>query len=535
MKCIQKLVPVLVLLVGGFVLPAQDMTPVLRALYGEEPEKAKALLLKMATANMGAQEVCYRLGNLYYAEGKADSARHWYSAGIKPDDKVNYNFAGMAKLALDAGDEVKAQELMDKLTMNGRTKDAKVYIFIGEAWMTSSRGNLDKAISAFQEAQELDYRNWESHILMGDAYQKKLDASNAITSYEHALDKNPGLALPYVKVGQVYMRTSGSESIYKLALEYFTKAYQADSSFGLAARELADFNYYRKNYPEAIRLYRRYIEITGTSNEKKARLAGFYFMNKIYEEATVLIEDVLKHDPAHVYMNRLLGYIKFEQGKYDEGVVLMREFFEHADTSILVSSDYSYYAKLLEKTGNDSMAVVMFRSALSLDSTDTDITLALAKLLYDQKKYIEAAAVYEQAIRLGKAGAIEYFALGKSWFFGKEYVNADTAFAQVTRLVPENATGHLWRAKANVQLDPLTADYKALPHYQRFFELNPDPAKYSQKDLIDANTYMGAYFVKQDDLEAACPHWQDVQKLDPDNENAKKFLEQVNCPPPKPE
>jgi tetratricopeptide (TPR) repeat protein len=510
---------------GHFAGTAQDLGPAVRAYYGEQPELAKSLLLRMAPT--GSPEVYYRLGNVYYQTGNLDSARFYYSKGVRPEDKFNYNFAGMAKLSMDGGDVARVQEYIDRLSVNGRSKDTKAYTFIGEAWLTSKRGNDEKAIAAFEKAIALDYKNWEAHILLGDTYKKKFDAGKAISSYEHASDKNPGLALPYVKVGQVYMQ-AGGETMYGLALENFNKAYATDSSFGLAARELADFYYYARRYPEAIRLYRKYIDLTGTSLEKKSRLAGFLFMNRDYDQASALIEEVLRVDASNIIMNRLLGYMKFEQGKYEEGVEYMRSFFERADTAALVGSDYAYYGRLLAKTGNDSVAVIMLQKAIAADSTNAELRLNLAQVLYLRKQYADAAVAYEHTIRLGQASPQEHFQLGKSWYFAKEFVKADSAFAQVTSMQPSAAVGHLWRAKANVQLDPESTEAKALPHYERFIELATDETKY-KKELIEANAYVGTYYVQIDDLTAACPYWLKVKELDPANENATKFLQAVGC------
>lgn len=506
---------------------SQDMTAVLKAFYGEQPAKAKSLLLNMLRTNPESQEVHYRLGNLYYLAGKTDSARYYYTKGIKPDDKINYNFAGMAKLALDAGNSTEAQGYIDKLITRGRSKDTKAYMFIGETWLTSANGNVEKAIEALEKAISIDYKNWEAQMLLGDAHLKTTDGGKAISSYERAMEARPELALPYVKAGQVYM-AAGGEVMYGLALENFTKAYETDSTFGPAARELADFYYYVRKYPEAVRLYRKYMDLTGASIEKKSRLAGFLFMNKDYDQAGVLIKDVLRVDPSNIIMNRLLGYIKYEEEQYEEGVIYMREFFAKADPAKILASDYAYYGKLLAKAGSDSLAIVNLHKAISMDSTNPDLRFNLAEVLFKNKQFAEAAGAFQHAIRLGKASSQEYFLLGKSWYYAKEFVLADSALAKVTRLQPNAALGHWWRASTNRQLDPTSTEFKALPHYMRFTELATDTAKY-KKDLVTAHEYIGTYYVHKNELQSACPHWVKVKEFDPANENAIKFLQSVDC------
>src|SRR5687768_12928922 len=94
----------------------QTINDAMEAAQGELPGKAKSILTGLLAKNPADAEANYRLGNLYYQLGKKDSAKIYFEKGIKPDDKVNVNFAGLGKLSLDEKNTVKAEEYFNKLT-----------------------------------------------------------------------------------------------------------------------------------------------------------------------------------------------------------------------------------------------------------------------------------------------------------------------------------------------------------------------------------------------------------------------------------
>ncbi|HXH18698.1 MAG TPA: tetratricopeptide repeat protein, partial [Chitinophagales bacterium] len=131
---------------------SQTIQDAVKALWNEQPQKAKNILLHVVSKTPADAEACFRLGNIYYSLGKKDSAAFYFQKGIKPEDKVNYNFAGLGKLALDDKNESKAQEYLNKLTANGKSRDPKAYIFAGEAYFNSSLKDSSRALPLLVKA-----------------------------------------------------------------------------------------------------------------------------------------------------------------------------------------------------------------------------------------------------------------------------------------------------------------------------------------------------------------------------------------------
>lgn len=530
---------------------AQTVNDAIRAQQGEQPKVAKNILLGILAKTPADAEANYRLGNVYYQLGKKDSARVYYEKGIKPDDKVNYNFAGLGKLALDQKDVAKAEEYFNKLTGYGKSKDTKAYGFAGEAYFNSANPDAAKAVTMLEKAVLLNLKNGEAQMLLGDAYLQGNNAGKAVTKYEYGIDADPTSAYPYLKIGQVYMKSGA----YDQALKNFQKGNEIDPNFAPLYRELAEINYLTKNFAEAVRLYRIYIEKTGTNLTKETRLASFLFLNKEYDKSIQMIEGIMKQDSSNVIMSRLIGYSYYEQEKYQEGLQFMKKFFEQADPKQVIGSDYSYYGKLLAKTDNDSLAVEYLKKAIPLDSTNADLYNDLATVLYTQKKYQDAAPVYEKMMALKKpASSQDYFQLGRTYYFAggaasssakettdaakkKElealaatnYQEADSAFLKVTEMQPTLPTGFFWRGRANSMLDPEAKQGLAFPHYQKFIEMATDETKY-KKDLVEAYSAVGYYHIMKSDppdVKSATPAFKKVLELDPANKNAKSFFDSL--------
>src|SRR5687768_10374948 len=84
---------------------SQSVNDAVKLLQNEQPEKAKNILRTLFSKNKQDSEAGFRLGNLYYELGKKDSAKIVFNECAQAETKPNYCLAGMAKVALDEGNE----------------------------------------------------------------------------------------------------------------------------------------------------------------------------------------------------------------------------------------------------------------------------------------------------------------------------------------------------------------------------------------------------------------------------------------------
>ncbi len=505
-------------------LVAQSWADAQYALWNEQPAKAKEIVKSLLASNPTHPEYNYRMGNLLYNEGKKDSAKIYYNRGIKPEDKTNYNFAGLGKLALDEGNTTAATEYFTKLTQKEKSSDAKAYLFAGEAYYASSNPQLSKAITTLKKSIDLDNKNVEAYILLGDVYFANKEAGLGVSNYEWAIEKQPNLPIAFTKIGRIYMLSRN----YRGALEHFEKANAVDPNFIPVYFELAEFNHYAKKPTESVKFMDEYLKRSGrTDIEALSRYASFVFLSGDYARTITLIEDLLSRDASNVILSRLIGYSYYEQGKYPEGITQMETFFAKVDTSKIIGSDYAYYGKLLTKTDKDSLGIIYLNRALEKDSTDGTLYDDLGTAYMSGKKYLEAAAVYKQKIeKVSPITVQDYFQLGRGYYYGGNIPAADSAFTKVTDNMPNAALGYLWRGRTTSQLDPTSEQGLAFPHYKKFTELATDEVKY-KKELIEAYSYLGYYHYLKKETANATASWQKVKNLDPTNTQATEYFKSL--------
>lgn len=99
---------------------------------------------------------------------------------------------------------------------------------------------------------------------------------------------------------------------------------------------------------------------------------------------------------------------------------------------------------------------------------------------------------------------------------------------------PQLPLGYLWRAKANAQQDPKNEKWLAKPFYESYISYTkPEEIEKNKKDIIDAYTYMGVYYMNNKNICTAKTYFIKITELDSANANAKKFLESAEakkCP-----
>jgi len=234
-------------------------------------------------------------------------------------------------------------------------------------------------------------------------------------------------------------------------------------------------------------------------------------------------------------MNRLIGYsyAKLVEETKDEaikkqysenGLKAINLFITNAPKSnnTILSSDFEIIGKLYYKAGNDSLAAENLQKAVMMDENNADAHGTLADAYFHWKKYAQAAESYKNRIMHSKNNsALDYFNLGKSHYYSKNLIEADTAFAMVIQLKPTLSTGYFWRAKANYTEKTLEAPK---PYFEKYLEIVMTEKSQPKKDLIEAYTYLGTYYVQKEDNTKAKEFFNKIIELEPENKSAKDAL-----------
>ncbi|HTL08588.1 MAG TPA: hypothetical protein VL307_10040, partial [Chitinophagaceae bacterium] len=123
---------------------------------------------------------------------------------------------------------------------------------------------------------------------------------------------------------------------------------------------------------------------------------------------------------------------------------------------------------------------------------------------------------------------VDLFNWGLASYLAKDYPTADTIFTMYETKYPNEEYGPYWRAKTNAAIDTAMEMGLAVPHYMHLIEvLEKDSTGQANKShLIEAFGYIAAYKANtQKDYESAVDYFEKLLALDPNNSDAKRYVE----------
>ena len=509
------------------------------------------------------------LGEAYIGLEKTDSAKIAYQKAFTIDPKNPFALIGMGKIALLNGDRQSELDYLDKAKRADK-KNPAVYWKIAEACYDLSKKDTLTGNLYLTQGMEINSKFSGFHMVKGDWEYYKKNYGKAANNYENAIYFEPNSAVAYRKLGEIF----ATARFNKNSLDAYNKCIEIDPNQILVYRDLGDLYYSLGRYTEAEKNYQIYMSKGEVTLDDKERYAIILFFDKKYNEAAGLLEDVMKKNADESVLLRIRGYIAYETGDYKNGVDYMTKFFELHNPAKIIPSDYIYYAKLLEKAGQELQAMEIYKKALALDSTKTEIYGELAKFAAKNLLHDQAIYYYQKMIGNGYDKVNSYYLIGREAFYlGQNYnmrfdslsklqkqskipfsdsttvrdsiriwfQKADSAFSKVTELNPEYVGAYILKARSEVYLDPERVDSTWKVTYQKALAiLEKGDLEKNRKSIIECYKYLGSYaYLSCDRLfksgnqqseaqkNATIAYFQKVLELDPLDEQATYVINEL--------
>lgn len=547
---------------------AQSLQELITKTDNENFEIAAAGYRALISKDPSKGETYFYYGENFFKRGDLDSANLFYAKGSEINATNPLNYVGLGKVLLSNGKADEAKAMFFKALTLGANKNAEVLRRIAEAWLVTDNKNPDEAINLANSAIKMEPKNPENYILLGDAQLEKnpTDGSAPVKSYQMATTLNSKSTKGILREGKLYQRGRN----YQLALDYYKKAIGIDPNYAPAYREIAELYSLAGQPSRSIENWKKYLELNN-SDYARYRFMSALFANKQYAEAVQEYEGLKKANFENVYLERLAAYSYAEMGNktdtaaYTKGLKAINQFFASAGNGFkYIANDFKYKGVLLSRTGQDSLGVVEMEKAISLDSSFSgEIYGTLANMAAKNKNY-DKVIVYMEKKAKGDYKNLtvnDCFDLGKSYYFTgtsklKEFndmkealtkkkkptdtpeliareeeammhiAKADSAFKRLTQLNSVWPWGYTWRGRANSILDPKALSDSTRTYYEKVIELvKPEERNSTYKpNIIEANEYLGYYYVTRKDEAKAKEYWLIVKELDPANEKANKYL-----------
>lgn len=514
---------------------SQSIDDAQRHVYYERYETAKNVLRSIIAKGDAPPEAWYLLGEIYLEQKNLDSARFVLQDKQAQFLQENVSkkehplvFIGWAHVLLDSGLTTEARKQMDEVLTAGKYKNPVALLAAARANIESRYGDSLWAVELLKRAIKRDKKNEAIYTALGDAYRRLIDGSNAVISYDKALEINPVYAEAMFKKGRIY-KSQNNPEIY---VDRFTKAVAMDSAYTPALYELY-YYYYFRDVVKAERFLNAYIRNADPSPKHAYMLADLHYVSKKWDLAVKEAKAILDAEGSNAEprLYKLIAYSDAALGDSTAALTNMNLYFEKQNDSSWVAKDFEMKAKLLEKLDPDkTAAIAWYKKALAKEQDKNESLISMISLADLQKELgnREREAVWREKIYNVKEQPtnLDIYKWGVALYSAKEYEKADSVFEIYEDKYPEQIHGYLWRARSNALIDTTMEMGLAVPHYNKLIELiSKDTAK-NKPLLIRAYEYLGAYEANTTkDFTASMEYYNKILELDPDHSDAKKYTE----------
>ncbi|HMY34539.1 MAG TPA: tetratricopeptide repeat protein [bacterium] len=246
-------------------------------------------------------------------------------------------------------------------------------------------------------------RSDEAYTMLQQAFAAWSDTRTADSWIQKALQKEPRASLLYERAGEL----AAARNEYDAAISYYQKTLELDSARFYIYRKIADVHYDHKNNLKSAKA--NYFEATHRDPTDAAswlQLGYCAYLEKDYtiarNYANKAVEVWQKKFGKTVYREtatawNLIGNVAVAE----RDTAGAREYFEKAtNTNPYDIMARKNLARLYEFDRRWDKAVSMYGQVLTLESQDITARLSLANLMYQKKRYVDAARYYVSAVMI---------------------------------------------------------------------------------------------------------------------------------------
>ena len=517
------------IILGNLALNAQSLETANQLLYHERYNSAENEFHAFLNQQPAKPEAWLGLTRSYLAEDKVDKAYDTLlkaPAGVK--EEPLYQVAlGSALLFQDKMNE--SAQLFNAALKETKEKDETVLGSIAQSYIDYKNGDANYAISLLTKAIKRDKHNPAWKVLLGDAYRKLNNGTEAYKAYKEALDEDQNYAAADYKIGEIFLTQKNAD----LYLEYFNKALAADPDYAPALYQLYVYNFYH-DVPKAFQLYNQYLAKSDPSIRTQYDLTDLLYLNKEYNKAIQNANALMasQGDKLEPRIYKLLAYSYVETRDSSKALHYIKEYFDKEEDSNLVAKDFELIAGLYSNTADkkDSALVFLEKAAgLQKDSAALfNYYKKLATTAKANKDYVsEAKWMGKFYTGNEKATNVDLFNWGLANYLAQDFAMADSVFGMYVAKYPEQSFGYYWQARSNASLDKEMKDGLAIPVYKKLIEvLQGDTTNTNYKKwMVEALAYLAAYEANtQKNYDEAVDYFEKVLEVDPDNADAKRYI-----------
>jgi len=477
----------------------------------------------------------FYFGDCYFEKEEIDSAKMMWKKGYEVDKLRALPLVGYGRVLWLEGKTTEAEAEFTKallMTKKNKLKKAEVIRGIAEIYIEAPNKNIDKALILLEEAILKDPKNEDNYLLKGDALyaRNSSDASEALKAYNQALELNPKSPRGIVRKALIYQRAKNEPEANKM----YNEAKTIDPTYAPAYRLNAELYLMFGKNKQAIENWEKYLELNNNT-ESRYRYANALFAAKEYTGLLSQLEVLKNSGFSNFYTERMFAFAYAESTdslSLVNALNASNRFFAIVPADKINYQDYKVRGNTYQKQGKDSLAIIEFEKAASInDISYKELSNELIKLYTKNKMYDKLISAYElRRQKNGKLQAQEEYELGKAYYFGRnDYKTADSIFQVVIKNDSTYVPGYIYRGRANYKMDTNNEKWLAFPYYFKVTEIvKPEDRTQPSKKafVLESLRYVADYYSKSPakDLDKAKSFFEQILQVEPNDQVAKKAL-----------
>ena len=269
----------------------------------------------------------------------------------------------------------------------------------------AGRGEIEKAISAQEQAIAEDPNLAEAHYHLGVLYSRQQDWHAAIAAYKKTVALVPTMPNAYYQLARCHRQT-GNISEAEKAMQGFRALKAADTEI--------------QKHLEAV-----FVADTDEKAEVLLKLAKTYLKHERYEKAAHAFERIGKYSTSETQRAQVLAGLArtaLEQGDLKQTITHYEQAIE---LGLETAEVYQNLGMTYMQNRDGENALKQFHRALEIDAHLPETLTMLGTLYAAKNKFDEAETHYQRAIALAPEAAVAYH--GLAYLYGQHDRNLEKA------------------------------------------------------------------------------------------------------------
>jgi tetratricopeptide (TPR) repeat protein len=437
-------------------------------------------------ANQKAGDANYYLGAISYAQGRVDEAKEYLLKAVDINDDNADALTLLAQIHLLKKDVPAALGVFKK-AIKSAPKNAALAVGYGKTLLGAD--SIDAAILQLTRAKELDESNPEIYAMLAEAYLKQGVAPLGISNFQKAIELAPKQISYVARLAQIYEKNRQ----YTEAVGLYEKVASADTNNAEPYLSIGQILIRASGSQKklAIAPLEKYVAKKPASVEGAALLSKALFQIEDWNKLVPAAKRALELDARNPDLWRQSAYALAETKDYKGAVTAFEKLKE---LKAFKPEDQTKYGNSLVGVGREEDAMNSLLEAVRLDSTNCDPYFNLGSLYMKKQDWANASKMFEKKIACDPKSvkSLSSYLNGAACYMQlKNWERTRALLEKALEIYPDFLQARLWFARYFIQVDSLDRAKEQYDAVLQGASQNPDKYK---REIGEAHAMSGSYY-----------------------------------------